>query len=187
MTKIEIRKYYFGLRNDISLETVVHSSRIITNYLTDILDDSTKSIHSFISIPDSKEIRTNDFIKYCWKNNISTATSITCFNPKRLEHTWINKKTTYKLGSFNVPEPTPYLPVDLNTLDLIIVPLLCFDLMGNRIGYGQGFYDSFLSQLPVQTKKIGVSLFEPLEENIPVDPWDVKLDGVVTTEGILYF
>jgi 5-formyltetrahydrofolate cyclo-ligase len=42
-------------------------------------------------------------------------------------------------------------------------------------------------QLRKKTLKIGVSYFEPIKENIPVDSWDVKLDGMITPSDIFVF
>ncbi|MCB9195235.1 MAG: 5-formyltetrahydrofolate cyclo-ligase [Flavobacteriales bacterium] len=187
MTKSDIRQNYLKLRENLSINEVETISENINNHIISGLSLSIKSIHTFVAIANSKEINTWGFIQYCWQNNISTATSITCLNPKRLEHTQINDQTTFKAGVFNVPEPAPIVSVDLNTLDLVVVPLLCVDFLGNRIGYGQGFYDGFLSQLPSKTIKLGVSLFEIHDKIIPADPWDVKLDGVVSQQGVTQF
>lgn len=187
MTKNELRTYYLSQRKSFTDKEIESKSNSINNLIINALDNSIKSIHSFIPIPDSEEVNTWGLIHHCWQNNIRTATSITHFNPKRLENTWINDKTEYKRGLYNLPAPTEVIPVDLSELDLVIVPLLCIDKQGNRIGYGQGFYDIFLSKLSPGTKKLGVSLFDVLDEKIEADPWDVPLEGVVTSKEIIYF
>lgn len=187
MIKSELREYYFDQRKRLESKAVEKASEATNRLIINDLINDISSIHCFIKIPKSNEIDTWPLIKECWRNNISTATSISCFNPKRLEHSWFNEKTKFVTGKFNVPVPSPRKKVDLGELDLVIVPLLCIDNQGNRIGYGQGFYDSFLSKLPSRTKKIGVSVFGITDEVITPDPWDVPLDGVVTpSEKILF-
>jgi 5-formyltetrahydrofolate cyclo-ligase len=70
---------------------------------------------------------------------------------------------------------------------VVFVPLLAYDKSGQRVGYGKGFYDTFLQQCKPNTVKIGLSFFAP-EENIEdVSANDVALDYVVTPEGIVRF
>ena len=64
-------------------------------------------------------------------------------------------------------------------LDLIFVPGLCFDKRGNRIGFGMGYYDSFLKLNP-GTLKIGICPKECLLDELPVNDWDIGVDMVVT-------
>lgn len=187
MRKTALRKHYLSKRNELSAEEVDQRSGHITKAMISTLTAEINKLHTFVPIAESKEINTWDIIHYCWNNNISTATSVTHFNPKRLEHSWFDEDTVFISGIYNVPTPTPFVEADIYELDLVIVPLLCIDAHGNRIGYGQGFYDSFLSQLPEKTKKIGVSLFGIHSEIIEPDAWDVKLDSVITPKGILEF
>ena len=48
---------------------------------------------------------------------------------------------------FDISEPCTSTRVDLNELDIIFLPCVCFDSKGNRIGMGGGFYDKTLDQL----------------------------------------
>ncbi len=63
-------------------------------------------------------------------------------------------------------------------LDLILVPALAVDLSGNRIGFGGGFYDRFLSET-IGVKIAVVFDFQILSE-IPSEIWDQKMDGIVS-------
>ena len=63
--------------------------------------------------------------------------------------------------------------------DLIFVPGLCFDKNGNRIGFGKGYYDSFLKLNP-DSFKIGCCPKECFFDELPVDAWDVGVDLVIT-------
>lgn len=65
-------------------------------------------------------------------------------------------------------------------VDMVIIPLLAFDMSGNRVGYGKGFYDRFLQ--PMGTRKIGLSLFSELTVIDDVNVHDVKLDECLTPE-----
>ncbi|ADG05006.1 5-formyltetrahydrofolate cyclo-ligase [Kyrpidia tusciae] len=85
-------------------------------------------------------------------------------------------------GAFGIPEPTgPALsPGDL---DVIVVPGAAFDRLGRRLGYGQGFYDRFLPQVP-QAKVVGAAFAEQWVDALPADPHDVPVQYVLTEYGV---
>lgn len=67
------------------------------------------------------------------------------------------------------------------------MPLLAYDKQGNRVGYGKGFYDKFLSQCKPNVVKIGLSFFEPEDLIEDIFENDVKLDVCITTLEIYNF
>src|SRR5690606_18196138 len=88
--------------------------------------------------------------------------------------------------SYGIPVPTVTHAADESLIQLVIVPLLAYDLKGQRLGYGMGFYDKFLSRLSKEVVKAGLSFFPP-EDKIPSEPHDVPLDLCINPEGILVF
>ena len=75
----------------------------------------------------------------------------------------------------------------LKDIDVVLLPLLAFDEKGNRVGYGGGFYDRFIAQLPEKTQLIGLSLFEPVEEIKDLNTFDKRMQVCITPEEIYYF
>jgi 5-formyltetrahydrofolate cyclo-ligase len=61
--------------------------------------------------------------------------------------------------------------------DLIIVAGLAFDKKGYRVGYGGGYYDTFLAGQP-EALKVGVCFPFQMMEEVPLEPHDIKLDGI---------
>ena len=152
------------------------------NFLT-----PTKILYSILSIKELNEIQTEVFVNRLFEDEVDVATSITHFNPKRLEHTIINRETTYSKDKYGVPVPSPIISVAEETIDIVLVPLLCIDFKGNRVGYGQGFYDVFLNKCRKDIPKIGLSLFEPIDTEILVNDWDVPLDYCITPNEVYRF
>lgn len=74
----------------------------------------------------------------------------------------------------------------MNKIDLVIVPLLAFDLDGNRVGYGKGYYDKFLQNCE-NALKIGICLEKPLLKILDINEYDIKLDYCITPEKIYSF
>ena len=65
---------------------------------------------------------------------------------------------------------------------LFLVPGVAFDLCGRRLGRGYGWYDRLLAGYP-QADRWGLAFGLQLVTEVPVDPWDVPMDAVVTESG----
>ena len=88
-------------------------------------------------------------------------------------------------AAFGVQEPHPSRTEVVP--DLIVVPLLGFDALGNRIGYGGGFYDRMLNSLRACGKVdvIGVGYEEQQCDKIPTHAFDEPLDLILTDKRVL--
>ena len=90
-------------------------------------------------------------------------------------------------GAYNIPEPPPESPLcvpDAHTL--CILPGLSFDLEGNRLGYGKGYYDRYLSG--VRGKNIsfcGVCVVPVITKGIPCDPEDITMTHILNEYGLV--
>lgn len=73
--------------------------------------------------------------------------------------------------------------VDPKEIDLILIPGLAFDSLGNRLGHGGGFYDRFLSQPGIRAYRVGVAFALQIQPLICSEPHDVGMDMVVTQNG----
>ena len=101
----------------------------------------------------------------------------------------IDQNTQYKNNAFSIPEPIveTHTLLDAKELDLVIMPLLGFDLTGNRLGMGGGYYDRCFSFKHSNTTKpilIGFAYdFQKIEALI-TEPWDIGLDMIATESGL---
>ena len=93
-----------------------------------------------------------------------------------------------KAGYKGIPEPEP----DESTCyrkrecDLMVLPGTAFDVSGNRIGYGKGFYDRYLAAgFSGETVAVAFS-FQVLEEKrIPAEETDRKVNCIVTEKEVI--
>lgn len=85
-------------------------------------------------------------------------------------------------SAYGIAEPNPELckEADPNSIDLVIVPGSVFDQYENRIGYGQGCYDRFLSAQEQKSFKLALAYDFQVLPCIPADPTDVKMDKILT-------
>jgi len=187
MNKETARKLYINKRNELSLDQIQAKSRSIAeNFIASAIWKESKTIHIFISIPDKGEVDTSFLIDFFFAQHpeIKLCTSTIAENGQDLLHTCITSQTTYLSNKWNIPEPVELTEVNEEAIDLVLLPLLAFDSKGNRVGYGKGFYDRFLQKCKPGVVKVGLSLFEPTENLIEADSWDVALDYAVTPHDI---
>ena len=72
-------------------------------------------------------------------------------------------------------------------LDVVLLPLLAFDLAGNRLGMGGGYYDrcfsAYRNRRLRHPLRVGLAFAWQQADNLPAQPWDVPLHAVVTEAG----
>lgn len=89
-------------------------------------------------------------------------------------------------GYMGIPEPaSPETPVGINDVDLVIIPGAGFDPLGNRIGYGGGYYDRLLSGLQRPIPVIAPAYEEQIIDSIPSEPHDRKVQMIVTDRQLI--
>jgi 5-formyltetrahydrofolate cyclo-ligase len=74
---------------------------------------------------------------------------------------------------------------DIGDVDLAVIPGVVFDYSGNRLGYGGGYYDNLLPNIKEKTPLIALAYKEQLVDSIPLETHDVKVDVLVTDEGVI--
>ena len=89
----------------------------------------------------------------------------------------------FKMGEFNIPEPTPFREYDAQWIDLLLVPGVAFDKRGYRLGYGKGFFDRFLKK--VKCQKIGLCFEIQIVDEIPAESQDISMDVLITEKRII--
>jgi 5-formyltetrahydrofolate cyclo-ligase len=95
--------------------------------------------------------------------------------------------TAFHTNGYGITEPVGGEILLPSEIELVIVPLLAFDLQGTRVGYGKGYYDRFLKDCDPGCLKVGLSYFEPLERIDDADDFDVPLDLCITPQQVYVF
>jgi 5-formyltetrahydrofolate cyclo-ligase len=94
------------------------------------------------------------------------------------------RATRLRQNRYGIPEPVGGRQrVSASRLDLIIIPLVAFDAHGNRLGMGGGYYDRALAARRHRPSLIGIAFSLQQAPAVPVEPWDVPLDAVITERG----
>ena len=186
--KSELRNKYSFMRKSLSIKQIEESSLSISNKLFKIPIWDKKFYHIFLTSKKKKELNTNFIQDILFKKNKSVVVP-KMIDKNSLEHVLLTEKTVLKENSFGILEPFSQNDkiVEPNILDVVIIPLIIFDLNGNRVGYGKGYYDRFLKTCRKDIIKIGISFFEPVDSIIDVSKNDVSLDYAITSNSIFNF
>jgi len=187
MTKQELRYKYKFLRKELDDATIDELSRACFRILFANFDLTNKLVGIFLPIQAKKEPNTFLLIAELLKEKtsyfapkIDVGLDVLNFYPiQNLDH--------IALGPYQIPEPLSEEKIELNKLNIILIPLFCFDSKGNRVGYGKGYYDRLLENSPQHLVKIGISLFDEIEIIDDVRDNDIPLDYAITPKKMIQF
>ena len=184
MKKNEVRSQFRALRTSFSEEEIDRSSRLIFQNLQPIISEF-QVIHTFLPIKKNKEINTWMLI-HEYLNKHQVVISRTDFDNHQMSHYLLTSDTNIVENHMGIPEPSNAEEFDIDQIEAVMVPMLAFDQLGNRVGYGKGYYDQFLGSLKPGVKKIGLCLFPPVNM-IEADEHDIRLDLAVTPDQVFEF
>lgn len=187
VTKSELRKKYKILRDDLSTHQVDNLSLSIANQLLKLDIWHFTFFHIFLTIEEKKEINTDYILNILSGKDKNIVISKSSFTTGLMTHFLLTDNTLIKKNSYNIPEPIDGIEISPKKLEVVFVPLLAFDKLGNRVGYGKGFYDRFLSACKQETIKIGLSFFEAETALIDNSENDVRLDYCISPKRVYSF
>jgi 5-formyltetrahydrofolate cyclo-ligase len=186
-TKSELRKTYREKRKHLSAQQIEANSRVIADLLFAEFDFAKLSVvHCFISIAKFNEVDTSIIFERIWDEfpNVRTAVPRVDGSTGELEHFYYDRDTNMVKNAWGIEEPSGAERVDPKEIDLVVVPLLCFDERGYRVGYGKGYYDRFLRECRSDCITAGLSFFPPEIEIKDVHDGDFALEMFIMPNGI---
>lgn len=187
MNKKELRKKYKELRSTLSFDEIEDLSLQIANQALKLPVWNYENYHVFLSIHEHKEVQTDYLLHILNGKDKNVIVSRSDFETRTMNHVLLTDNVTIKKNEWNIPEPQNGFSVADNQIDVVFVPLLAYDVFGNRVGYGKGFYDLFLSKCKPDVVKIGLSFFDPEKLIEDVFTEDVRLDYCITPNTIVKF
>ena len=185
--KKDLRNKLTERRNLIKKNTTLEFNIDAFNKLTEKIElNKVDYVGSFMSI--RSEISTNQLNKAILDIKKKLAFPSIEKNSETLTFKTTKSHKSFKLGKFNIPEPTndnvEIIP------QLFFVPCLGFDLNGYRIGYGGGFYDKTfakLKKLNLLFYTVGFAYDDQKQNKLPIEKFDYKLDFVLTEKQLYTF
>ncbi len=181
-SKKELRLKYKSLRQKLSVSEIEEKSLAIANALLELPIWEKRYFHVFLPIEEQREVDTELILHLLSGKDKEIIISKTDFQTLKMTHFLLTDNTKIKKNEYNIPEPVDGIEVPSKKIEVVLIPLLAFDLKGNRVGYGKGFYDKFLSECNKDVVKIGLSFYEPEDVIKDVFEGDIALNYCVTPE-----
>ena len=182
LEKDKIRKEILGKRNNLSIEEVEKKSDLIIENLEKFIKNA-ENIMIFMDM--KNEVRITKLMKlYPEKSFFISKITDSKNREMKINRYNENELVLHKFGYYESSSSDFY---NENILDIVIVPAVVFDLEKNRIGFGGGYYDTFLKKIREENKKvlfIGICYDFQIIEKVPAEEHDVVLDFVVSESRI---
>ena len=181
--KDKIRKQILEKRSNLSLEELDKKSELIIENLTPYL----KNAQNIMIFTDMKnEVRITKLIELYPEKNFFISKIVNSKNREmKINKYNENELVLHKFGYYESSSDDFY---DEKILDIVIVPALAFDSSKNRIGFGGGYYDTFLNKVRGKNKNtlfIGVCYDFQMIEEVPIEGHDITLDLVINESEVL--
>ena len=181
--KDKIRKQILEKRSNLSLEEVNKKSELIIENLAPYLKNA-QNIMIFMDM--KNEVRITKLIELYPEKNFFISKIVNSKNREmKINKYNENELVLHKFGYYESSSDDFY---DEKILDIVIVPALAFDFSKNRIGFGGGYYDTFLNKVRGKNKNtlfIGVCYDFQMIEEVPIEGHDITLDLVINESEVL--
>ena len=182
LEKNKIRQEILKKRNNLSTEEVEKKSDLIIENLGKFIKNA-ENIMIFMDM--KNEVKITKLMKlYPEKSFFISKITDSKNREMKINRYNENELVLHKFGYYESSSSDFY---NENILDIVIVPAVVFDLEKNRIGFGGGYYDTFLKKIRGGNKKvlfIGICYDFQIIEKVPVEEHDVVLDFVVSESRI---
>ena len=190
MTKRELRSQYLRKRRELTEGEVRDRSERIAGIFFHEFDLSRINyLHTFLPMAKTNEPDTWLIVNRIRKDFSDISIVLPRVNSVtgEMENYLYSQEADLELSEWGIKEPRKGVKVDAGIVDIVLAPLLAFDLKGQRVGYGKGFYDRFLSECRPDCLRIGLSLFEAVDQISDVESYDQPLHSCITPNMMLTF
>lgn len=183
MTKQELRVDLQTKRQQLELDHYLQLSKKITDRIIREILISIHSLHVFIGLAEKREINTLPVIIEALKAGKDVWAPVILKN-KEMMHGRIKNIDDLEKGPIGLIQPKAESLIP--DAELILVPGLGFTTKGDRLGWGKGYYDQFLSTMKADSVFSGLCFDFQIVSHIPADQWDEKMTQIITESGLIY-
>jgi 5-formyltetrahydrofolate cyclo-ligase len=193
-SKVDLRKRFLADRNLLTRREARERAAAIGNNLLERFSfESQKILHCYLPAKYGREVDTLEIIDKLNRKFEDISILVPFFKGNSNNEIYAAKFDGHdilKYNHLNIPQPLNYLKTfNPKRVGAIIVPLISFDLYGNRLGFGGGYYDKLINLLRPDCIKIGLgyelSLYN--KGKLPNDKHDKQLDYVITEKKVYDF
>ena len=128
---------------------------------------------------DAKEVDTREMIVETMKKGKIVSVPVCDINRRKIIPCKLTAKDKFQTGPYGIKEPCIKRALTMKDIDLVIVPGIAFDVTGNRLGRGGGYYDSFLGGFNRRVFSVGLAFKFQILPSIPTTNLDIAVDKVL--------
>ena len=184
--KDTIRQHYQSLRRQLTPSARTQASaQAAQALLSSPLWTASQTVMAYLSLP--QELSLDDVYRAGWQSAKTMLIPISQTADYSLLLSRLDDFAQLTEGAYHIRELAPALqtPIPAEQIDLCLIPGVAFDRLGNRLGFGAGYYDRFLPRLRPDAVKIGVCFALQLAvQPLPVDEYDIPMDDLLTENGL---
>lgn len=138
----------------------------------------------FVFVSSPIEVDTNEIIRRAFDDGKQVAVPKCADKRGKMEFYFIKSLNQLSKGAYGIMEPDDNICEQVLDLSegLCIVPGICFDMFGYRIGFGKGYYDRFLERFGGIT--VGLCYSKCTEHELPRGAHDKAVDILITEKYI---
>lgn len=181
-----VRRAVLARREELLPETRRELSRVITARFWSLGDiRGRKTIH--VSLSFGSEVDTGGLVREARRRGVRVVVPVTVLDERRLLLTELREDAELVPGPFGIPEPHPgaRVPVPVESLDAVVVPGIAFDVQGNRLGWGAGYYDRLLTGVRPGVPVVALAFECQIVPAIPSLGHDVRMSAIVTEQRVI--
>ncbi|MHB1419512.1 MAG: 5-formyltetrahydrofolate cyclo-ligase [Bacillota bacterium] len=182
--KRKIRQQIIRLRMEMSLEEVKTKSQAIMDRLLGE-EIYRKARMMMVYVDFRHEVETGGIIQNALEGGKTVAVPVCEPRETRLVPSKVmDYPGDLAPGTWGILEPKPdkLHPVEPVELDLVLVPGVAFDVKGNRLGYGGGYYDRFLTRLRPEAMAVALAFEEQILLEVYPEAYDQRVHAIITDQ-----
>lgn len=182
-----IRNKILSIRNNMSTAEVKEKSLKIIENLKEIKEFKDSNCVS-IYLSFNNEVDTTIIVSYLIESGKKIVVPYTETKTVELIPLYINDlNENFKISSFGYSEPIKEKMEEarFEDIDFVIVPGIAFDENKNRVGFGKGYYDKYLSKIKSGVKWVAIAYEYQVLKHVPSESHDIKMKMIVTEKRII--
>ena len=185
MDKKGLRREILKIRNNISMNIREKQDKLIYDkFINSELYKNANNLFIYVSF--GSEVNTHKIIEKAIKDNKNVYVPKTYVDKREMAAVKIHSLDELIVDSYGILEPKNVDKINVSKeFDLIIMPGVAFDISGNRIGYGAGYYDKYISSNNKQYVKVALAYDEQIVDTIEKEGHDIKVDYIINSKKFI--
>jgi len=185
-SKSSLRRQLRQARRDLPYQQQLNASQQLIRVIRPVIR-AQKTTRIALYLAMDGEIDLSPFINACHEWNIEVYLPVLHRYKPTLWFARYDDSSVMYPNKYGIPEPIKSDPIRPWQLTMVLFPLVGFDEQGGRLGMGGGFYDRTFANAnhwPKKPKMFGVAHECQKVDQIPLEAWDIKLNGIFSDERV---